>query len=129
MPAREPYCLGSFVRGEAYAESDLDVLAVRPLDVDAQADACDALGMEASPGASSAFGKHIVVGFDEIPALLRRAPVHGARWHRGVVLAGARTTLAESLMRVQGRRLGIAAAAAATSPRHTSFYAQPKTRS
>ena len=91
---------GSFVRGEAYAESDLDVLAVRPLDVDAQADAwTDALGRwEAS--ARRIVGNSvntIVVGFDEIPALLRR---RSGPWRaiarEGVVLAGAVTTLAES---------------------------------
>ena len=90
---------GSFVRGEAYAESDLDVLAVRPRGVDGQAEWTDALGRwEAS--ARRIVGNpvnSIVVGFDEVPVLLRR---HSGPWRaivsEGIVLAGASvTTLAE----------------------------------
>jgi hypothetical protein len=84
---------GSFVRGEAYAGSDLDVLAVCPRGVNPQAGAwTDALGKWEAL-ARRIVGNPvniIVVGFDEVPGLLRR---RSGPWRaiarEGIVLAGA----------------------------------------
>ncbi len=84
---------GSFARGEAVGSSDLDVLAVRPEQVDADDDHwIDALGRW-EVAARKIVGNPVnllVVAFDELPELLRRRT---GPWraivHEGVPLIGA----------------------------------------
>jgi predicted nucleotidyltransferase len=84
---------GSFVRGEATADSDLDVLVVRP-----KAVGLEDVGWADSLGSWAENATHIggnpvnlvVVGEAEIPTLLkRRSSLWGDIAAQGIVLAGA----------------------------------------
>jgi predicted nucleotidyltransferase len=87
---------GSFARGEANADSDLDVLAVRGAGVTADEEAwLDALG-EWERAARHITGNRVellVVGMEELPLLLRDRG-QGGLWRSieadGVILAGCR---------------------------------------
>lgn len=90
---------GSFARGEADAESDLDVLAVRAAGVAADDEVwLDALGgwERAARRLTGNSVELLVVGVEELPVLLREGG-QGALWRtieaEGVILAG--TPLAE----------------------------------
>lgn len=83
---------GSFVRGEATADSDVDVLAVRPDGIGPEDTRWhDSLGRWAEVATHIAGNpvNLVVVGADEVPALLkRRRSVWGDIAEEGIVLAG-----------------------------------------